>query len=81
MVQKLNLLDVETISDVVDAYGMVEQYTQMCTLLDCKIDATTIPGRRLLKIPNSAAAGIAKLNRHTVEVIEPAITKLNSYLR
>ena len=78
LIQKIQLLDVETIRAVVDAYSMIEQHTQSCVLLGCTVTAL-IPNRRMLAIPAAQTLNIAKINRHTVEEIEKAIRKLDNY--
>jgi len=78
---KITLLNAEIISAVADAYVMIEQHIQTCILIGCTVDNTSIPNRRMLLVRNAISPNVAKINRHTVELIEKAIAKLDSYLR
>jgi hypothetical protein len=80
VVQNVQLLDVETIRAVAEAYVMIEQYLQTYLMLGCQMDGTSIPNRRIIMVPAHVAKDAAQVNRHTIEEIEKAIVRLDSYL-
>jgi hypothetical protein len=76
VVSKFGLLDGTIISAVVDAYGMVEEYSAKLLLLGGRPGVTPDNFRRYVALPPDRLVPLARLNIVTAEVIQKAIVQL-----
>jgi hypothetical protein len=78
VVSKFGLLDGTIISAVVDAYGMVEEYSAKLLLLGGRPGVTPDNFRRYVALPPDQVTRLVLLNRVTAEVIQKAIAQLDT---
>ena len=77
VVSKLGLLDETTISAVLDAYGLVNEYSAKLVLLGGRPGVSPDPSfRRYVALPPDRLVPLARLNTVTAEVIQKAIVHL-----
>ena len=77
VVSKLGLLDETTISAVLDAYGLVNEYSAKLVLLGGHPGVSPDPGfMRYVALPPDRLVHLARLNTVTAEVIQKAIVQL-----
>jgi hypothetical protein len=77
VISKLGLLDGTIISAVVDAYGMVEEYSAKLLLLGGRPGVTPDNFRRYVALPPDQVTRLVLLNNVTAEVIQKAIAQLD----
>ena len=81
VVDKLGLLDEETIISVIEAYGVIEQYCERL-IINGGVLVKDLPGdRRLISLDESFYKILIGGTLAMIETIEKAITKLDFYLR
>jgi hypothetical protein len=78
VISKLGLLDGTIISAVVDAYGMVEEYSAKLLLLGGRPGVTPDNFRRYVALPPDQVTRLVLLNNVTAEVIQKAIAQLDT---
>jgi len=78
VVSKLGLLDETTIIAVVDAYGMVEEYSAKLLLLGGRPGVTPDNFRRYVALPPDRLVPLAELNIVTAQVIQKALDQLST---
>jgi hypothetical protein len=81
VVSKFGLLDGTIISAVVDAYGMVEEYSAKLLLLGGRPGVTPDNFRRYVALPPDRLVPLVQLNNVTAEVIQEAIDQLGTIRR
>jgi hypothetical protein len=77
VISKLGLLDGTIISAVVDAYGMVEEYSAKLLLLGGRPGVTPDNFKRYVALPPDQVTRLVLLNNVTAEVIQKAIAQLD----
>lgn len=77
---KIGLLDTATIQAVLDAYAVVEQYSEHMAAIGGKPDPSMPFGRRRIFLPASHASTVAQIDRDTAKWVREAITKLDAFL-
>jgi hypothetical protein len=78
VVSKLGLLDETIISAVLDAYGMVDEYSAKLLLLGGHPGVTPDNFRRYVTLPPDRLVPLAQLNTVTAQVIQKAIDQLGT---
>jgi hypothetical protein len=78
VISKLGLLDETIISAVVDAYGMVEEYSAKLLLLGGRLGVTPDNFMRYVALPPDRLVPLVRLNTVTAEVIQKAIAQLGT---
>jgi hypothetical protein len=81
MLDKLGLLDQETIQSVVAAHMVMEQYCERLQMLGGHlVENVTAGTRRLIALPGNKAKHVAAANTGISDAIQKAITKLDAEL-
>jgi hypothetical protein len=81
VVSKLGLLDQTIISAVLDAYGLVEEYSAKLVLLGGRPGVTPDNFRRFVALPPDRLVPLALLNTITAEALQKAIAQLGTTKR
>jgi hypothetical protein len=81
VVSKLGLLDETIISAVLDAYGLVDEYSAKLVLLGGRPGVTPDNFMRYVALPPDRLVPLARLNTVTAEVIQKAIVQLGTTKR
>ena len=76
MLPKIGLLDPTTISNTVDAYLMIDQYSESLLVLGGKLNQNVLH-RRLIELPSNSAKHVGMLNKVTSEAIRRALSNLD----
>lgn len=74
---KIGLLDAKAVRSVVDAYVIIEQYSEGLILLGGSLRLDMPEGRRLIYLDANHAASVAEINRKRAEFIDGAIRALD----
>jgi hypothetical protein len=75
--QKIGLLDVETIKSVMAAYSVIDQYCETLLRLGGRFDKQMPEHRRIIIMPKESAKKVADANRQTSNYLEEAIKRLD----
>jgi hypothetical protein len=79
MIDKLGLLDPETIQSVIDAHMVVEQYCERLQMLGGRLVENVTSGtRRLVALPADKAKRVTAANAGLSDAIQEAIAKLDA---
>jgi hypothetical protein len=79
MLPKIGLLDPTTIRSTVDAYLMIDQYSESLLLIGGNLSQKA-PHRRLIEMPSNSANLVMTLNKVTSEAIQRALSNLDGHL-
>ena len=81
LLPKLGLLDdSDTIQQLINAYGVIDQWLEKLVMIGGKIMDSMPSHRRVVYMPKGTAAHVAKLNRNTSKKIRATIEKLDKHL-
>jgi hypothetical protein len=78
MLPKIGLLDPATINNTVDAYLMMDQYSESLLVLGGTL-SQKVTHRRLIEMPSNSAKHV--VNKKTSEAIQRALSNLDGHLR
>jgi hypothetical protein len=78
-VDKLGLLDVETIRATIDAYILVEQYCETLLLRGGRLSEHVPEHRRLVYLPKEKANLVIAINESIAAELKKAVTKLDAW--
>jgi hypothetical protein len=76
MLPKLGLLGHDAVTQVVTAYGVLENYAENCVRMGGSVIAAAGP-KRLVQLPGSKASEVAQMNRVIAEVLGAALDALD----
>jgi hypothetical protein len=79
MLPKIGLLDPATINNTVDAYLMMDQYSESLLVLGGTL-SQKVTHRRLIEMPSNSAKHVVMLNKKVSEAIQRALSNLDGHL-
>jgi hypothetical protein len=79
MLPKIGVLDPTTIWNTVDAYLMMDQYSESLLVLGGTLSQKVLH-RRLIEMPSNSAKHVVMLNKKTSEAIQRALSTLDGHL-
>ena len=77
-IQKIGLLDVDTIRSIIAAYSLVDQYSENLMRAGGHIYTQMPEHRRVFQMPKEAAKSVADLNRQLSDYLADAIKRLDA---
>ena len=77
MLPRLGSIEAESIKAIVNAYTVIEQYSETLTLIGATIDQR-VPGRNMVFTPMEQSAPVITMTKSIIEQIETAITHLKA---
>jgi hypothetical protein len=80
VLQKIGLLDVETVKSVMESYSLVDYYETLLMRLGGRLDERTPEHSRVLLMPQISAKQVITLNRGMSEKMKEAIKRLDASL-
>jgi hypothetical protein len=78
MLPKIGLLDVRTIRVTIDAYIMIEQYSETLISMGGTLD-TALPHRIRVVLPEHLSGAVADVNENTASYLQEAIDCLRAF--
>lgn len=78
---KIVLLDMETIKEVIECYIIIEQYCENLLMLGAKLDSQSVPNRRMIYVPGAKGDALIQMHQSIAERLNRAIYKVSKYLQ